>query len=148
VAAPHSSCSRDGLDLKVPETAPSSFLFFGLLPNVMSLNGLTVSAGLKLVPLVLETLVKHYFERLKATPQASATTSSDGVVRDGKHGGSVLDVNLRQEDLLYDQTFTVAKVSIAHVSSSRLGCSARIRGLRGPRVLIIRLWLRFAITCR
>jgi len=114
----------------------------------MSLNGLTVSAGLKLVPLVVETLVKHYFERLKATPQASATTSSDGVVHDGKHGVSALDVNLRQEDLLYDQTFTVAKVSITRVSSPRLGCSSRVHGLCGLRALVICLWLCFAITCR
>lgn len=114
----------------------------------MSLNGLTVSAGLKLVPLVLETLVKHYVERLKATPRASATTSSDGVIHDGKHGGSVLDVNLRKEDLLYDQTFTVAKVSIMRVSSARLGFSACVGGLRGLRALVICLWLCFAITCR
>ena len=112
----------------------------------MSLNGLTVTAGLKLVPLVLETLVKHYFDRFKATHRASAATSSDGVVHDGKHGGSALDVNLRQEDLLYDQTFTVAKVSITRVSSPRLGRSACIRGLRGPRVLVICIWLCFAIT--
>ena len=114
----------------------------------MSLNGLTVSAGLKLVPLILETLVKHYFERLKATPQASATISSDGAVHDGKHSVSALDVNLRQENLLYDQTFVVAKVSITHVSSSRLGCSVRVGGLCDLRALVICLWLCFVITCR
>ena len=81
----------------------------------MSLNGLTGSAGLKLGPLVLETLVKHYFERLKASQKIPATTSSDGVSHEGGRGGSTLNNNLRQEELLYDQAFTIVKVSIARV---------------------------------
>jgi len=93
----------------------------------MPLNGLTVSTGLKLGPLLLETLVKHYFERLKAAHETSATTSSDGIVHDGKQGGSALSANLRQEELLYDQAFILAKVSIT-------------------RVLVICIWLYFAIT--
>ena len=95
----------------------------------MSLNGLTSSAGLKLGPLVLETLVKHYFERLKIP----ATTSSDGVSHDGKQGGSTLNNNLRQEELLYDQAFTIVKVSTAHALSPRLDCRTRVCGLRGSR---------------
>lgn len=79
----------------------------------MSLNGLTSSAGLKLGPLVLETLVKHYFERLKVP----ATTSSDGIAQDGKQSGSTPNNNLRQEELLYDQAFTIVKVSITRVLS-------------------------------
>ena len=81
----------------------------------MSLNGLTGSAGLKLGPLVLETLVKHYFERLKVPQKIPATTSSDGVAHDGGQNGSTLNNNLRQEELLYDQAFTIVKVSIARV---------------------------------
>ena len=77
----------------------------------MSPNSLTGSAGLKLGPLVLETLAKHYFERLKAIHRIPATTSSDGVVHDGKQGGSALNKNLRQEELLYDQAFAIVKVS-------------------------------------
>jgi len=81
----------------------------------MSLNGLTGSAGLKLGPLVLETLVKHYFERLKVSQKIPATTSSDGVAHDAGKDGSMLNNNLRKEELLYDQAFTIVKVSIARV---------------------------------
>lgn len=77
----------------------------------MSLNGLTGSAGLKLGPLVLETLVKHYFERLKTTQKTPVTTSSDGDAHDGSQGRSASNDNLRQEELLYDQAFTIVKVS-------------------------------------
>lgn len=86
----------------------------------MSLNGLTSSAGLKLGPLVLETLVKHYFERLKVSQKIATTPSSDVVAQDGKQGGSALNNNLRQEELLYDQAFTIVKVSGTRVLSSRL----------------------------
>ena len=81
----------------------------------MSLNGLTGSAGLKLGPLVLETLVKHYFERLKVSQKIPATTTTDGVAHDGGKDGSTLNNNLRKEELLYDQAFTIVKVSIACV---------------------------------
>lgn len=80
----------------------------------MSLNGLTGSAGLKLGPLVLETLVKHYFERLKV--KTPATVSSDGVAHDGNQGRPALSNNLRQEELLYDQAFAIVKVSIVRFS--------------------------------
>jgi hypothetical protein len=79
----------------------------------MSLNGLTGSAGLKLGPLVLETLVKHYIERLVA--QKIPTIAVDGVTQDGKQGGST--PNLRREELLYDQAFTIVKVSFVRVHS-------------------------------
>ena len=92
----------------------------------MPLNALTASTGLKLGPLVLETLVKHYYERLKTAHGTSATTSSDGVIHDEKHGGSALSDNLRQEELLYDQAFILSKVSIA-------------------RVLVIRTWPCFSV---
>jgi hypothetical protein len=60
-------------------------------------NTLTGTVGLKVGPLVVETLVKHYFERMRA----SSTTS--------KENGS----NLRQDELLYDQAFNVIKTFMA-----------------------------------
>lgn len=82
----------------------------------MSLNGLTGSAGLKLGPLVLDTLIRHYFERLRSTQKIPATTS-DEAAHDGKRRGSTLNSNLRQEELLYDEAFTIVKVCFAHVPS-------------------------------
>lgn len=79
----------------------------------MSLNGLTGSAGLKFGPLVVETLVKHYLERFIA--QKTPTTTSDGVPKDGKQDESIPNNNLRREELLYDQAFTVVKVSFMPV---------------------------------
>ena len=58
----------------------------------MRVNTLTTQAGLKIGPIVLETLVKHYFDRVKQD------------IRDGK------TTQLRQEELLYDQAFTIIKV--------------------------------------
>jgi len=111
----------------------------------MSLNGLTSSAGLKLGPLVLETLVKHYFERLKVAQKIPATTSSDGVAQDEKQGGSALNNNLRQEELLYDQAFTIVKVSLTRVLSPPLNCRTRACGPRGSRVSPVHLSL--AVLC-
>lgn len=54
-------------------------------------NALTSKVGVTLGPIVLETLVKHYFERLR---------------RGGKG-----TTQLRQDELLYDQAFNVVKVS-------------------------------------
>ncbi|OCH89858.1 alpha/beta-hydrolase [Obba rivulosa] len=55
-------------------------------------NSLTRQAGLKLGPIVLETLVKHYFERiLKDCHEAEGMTQ------------------LRQDELLYDAAFNVVK---------------------------------------
>jgi len=92
----------------------------------MSLNGLTGSAGLKLGPLVLETLVKHYFERLKISQKAPATASSDGATHDETRNGTTLNNNLRQEELLYDQAFNIVKVSATRVIFSRLGRRPRV----------------------
>jgi hypothetical protein len=60
------------------------------------MNALTTQAGLKIGPVVLETLVKHYFERLKRKAQA-----------DNHHN---TDTPLRREELLYDEVFNIAKV--------------------------------------
>ncbi|KDQ50918.1 hypothetical protein JAAARDRAFT_199615 [Jaapia argillacea MUCL 33604] len=62
----------------------------------MPVNTLTGQAGLKLGPVVLETLIKHYFDRLlkddvKVNSDASSMT------------------NLRRDELLYDEAFNIVK---------------------------------------
>jgi hypothetical protein len=59
------------------------------------MNTLTGEAGLKLGPLLLETLLKHYFERLG---QSASQKEQDTTVP------------LRKEDLLYDEAFQIVKV--------------------------------------
>lgn len=81
----------------------------------MSRNGLTNSVVFGLAPLVLGTLVKHYFERLIA--QKIPTTTPDGVSQDGKQAGSPPNHNLRRDELLYDEAFALLKVSFARVRS-------------------------------
>jgi hypothetical protein len=57
-------------------------------------NTLTRKVGASFGPIVLETLVKHYFERLKKeVPDRKQTTK------------------LRRYELLYDQAFNIVKVS-------------------------------------
>ncbi|GJE91355.1 alpha/beta hydrolase [Phanerochaete sordida] len=56
-------------------------------------NALTRQAGIQLGPLLLETLVKHYFDRL--------------VNEDESQGRAM--TKLRQEELLYDEAFNVVK---------------------------------------
>ena len=55
-------------------------------------NSLTREAGLKLGPILLETLVKHYFDRIK------------------KESARVGRTQLRQDELLYDEAFSIVKV--------------------------------------
>lgn len=64
------------------------------------MNSLTRQAGIQLGPLLLETLVKHYFDRL---------------VKEDETQGRVM-TKLRQEELLYDEAFNVVKV-YAHSKS-------------------------------
>ena len=56
-------------------------------------NTLTRNAGFTLGPIILETLVKHYFERLAKESESEDTT------------------RLRKEELLYDEAFNIIKVS-------------------------------------
>ncbi|KAJ7287106.1 alpha beta-hydrolase [Mycena rebaudengoi] len=55
------------------------------------MNSLVTQAGLKLGPVVLETLVRHYFDRIKNKSQ--------------EHKGT----QLRQDELLYDEAFSIIK---------------------------------------
>ena len=57
----------------------------------MPVNTLTRTVGLKVGPLVVETLLKRYLDRVKA-----------------QHGPGM--TRLRQDELLYDATFTIVKV--------------------------------------
>jgi hypothetical protein len=54
-------------------------------------NSLTRKASLKIGPLFLERLVRHYFDRIRKDASASA-------------------IPLRQDELLYDETFSIVKV--------------------------------------
>lgn len=58
------------------------------------MNTLTGEAGLKLGPILLETLLKHYFERLGQRDNGNG------------HGGVV---QLRKDELLYDEAFQIIK---------------------------------------
>jgi acetyl esterase/lipase len=64
-------------------------------------NTLTTQAGLRIGPIVLETLLKHYFERFKSSQNISE--------------GSTL---LRKEELLYDEAFNVVKAFLEAASYS------------------------------
>jgi hypothetical protein len=61
----------------------------------MPLNTLAGEAGLKLGPLLLETLVKHYLERVGPSGQTDEKSAS---------------VQLRKDELLYDEAFQIVKV--------------------------------------
>ena len=65
----------------------------------MPMNSLTREAGIKIGPLLLETLVKHYFERI--IKDNNAEEKGEGVTQ------------LRQDELLYDEAFSIVKVSKA-----------------------------------
>lgn len=62
-------------------------------------NSLTRQAGVKLGPLLLETLVKHYFDRL---------------VKESESQGRAM-TKLRQDELLYDEAFNIVKVRPYHI---------------------------------
>lgn len=65
-------------------------------------NSLTRTAGLQLGPIALDTLFKHYFDRVK----------------NEKAGDGVPLTQLRQDELLYDGAFNIAKVRIGLCSFS------------------------------
>ncbi|RDB24709.1 AB hydrolase superfamily protein C4A8.06c [Hypsizygus marmoreus] len=65
----------------------------------MPVNSLATEASLRVGPVVLETLIKHYFDRIKKT------------ATDGKP-----ITPLRQDELMYDEVFNVVKTFL-HASS-------------------------------
>ncbi|KAJ4483550.1 hypothetical protein J3R30DRAFT_3285414 [Lentinula aciculospora] len=66
----------------------------------MAVSSLTRSVGLRVGPIVLGTLVKHYLEKIKRD-----------LVQESKDKGKEKDalVQLRQDELIYDEIFTVVK---------------------------------------
>ena len=66
-----------------------------LHPTTEMVNTLTRNVGISFGPIILETLVKHYFERLK-----------------GEHHVGKGLTQLRKDELLYDEAFNVIKVPI------------------------------------
>jgi len=65
----------------------------------MPVNALTREAGLRIGPIVLETLVKHYFDRIKNRAEENKAKT-----------------NLRQDELLYDEAFNVVKTFLEAAS--------------------------------
>lgn len=65
-------------------------------------NSLTRTTGLKLGPIALETLLKHYFDRVKKE----------------RAGDDLPFTQLRQDELLYDEAFNIAKARLAVCLSS------------------------------
>ncbi|TDL16124.1 alpha/beta-hydrolase [Rickenella mellea] len=77
-------------------------------------NSLTRTAGLRVGPLVLETLIKHYFDQLVKSKSKS------------KH------VPLRQEELLYDEAFTIVKTFLEASSRHTVEELQRFSNARTP----------------
>lgn len=67
-----------------------------------SVNSLTRSVGLRVGPIVLETLVKHYLEKIKRD-FVQLNTNKDEEKQEL--------VQLRQDELMYDEIFTIVKAS-------------------------------------
>jgi hypothetical protein len=67
-------------------------------------NSLTRQAGVKLGPLLLETLVKHYFDR---------------VVEEDESQGRVM-TKLRKDELLYDEAFNIVKARLYYAPNTDL----------------------------
>lgn len=65
-------------------------------------NTLTGNIGLKAGPIVLETLAKHYLERLR------------------KEGPRQDTVQLRQDELLYDEAFNIIRVCAVLSNGARM----------------------------
>ncbi|KAJ7099552.1 hypothetical protein B0H15DRAFT_820712 [Mycena belliarum] len=90
------------------------------------MNNLTTQAGLKIGPVVLETLVKHYFDRLKTKAPAE-----DNPV-----------TQLRQEELLYDQAFNIVKAFLkvsSYNTVEEVQAFANTRTPSPPWVHVVRL---------
>ncbi|PIL33425.1 hypothetical protein GSI_04047 [Ganoderma sinense ZZ0214-1] len=59
-------------------------------------NALTRKTGLTLGPIIFETLLKHYFDRIAKDHESEEST------------------RLRREELLYDEAFNIAKPGGGH----------------------------------
>ncbi|KAJ7125142.1 Alpha/Beta hydrolase protein [Mycena epipterygia] len=89
------------------------------------MNNLTTQAGLKIGPIVLETLVKHYFDRIK-----HKTREDNPVTR------------LRQDELLYDEAFNIVKAFLnasCYHTVEEVQAFANTRTPSPPWVHVVRL---------
>ena len=85
-------------------------------------NSLTTEAGIKIGPLLLETAVKHYFDRILKDHQSSEKEKGKNFTQ------------LRQDELLYDEAFNIVKVSSISSYSHARGSLIRCRpSLKRPR---------------
>ncbi|KAG5647060.1 hypothetical protein DXG03_001430 [Asterophora parasitica] len=82
----------------------------------MPVNALTTEAGLKVGPVLLDTLIKHYFDRHK-------TTTADGkpITR------------LRQDELMYDEVFNVVKIGQSFLRASSFHTVEDVQGFANMR---------------
>ena len=74
-------------------------------------NALTRKTGLSLGPIIFETLLKHYFDRIAKDHESEEST------------------RLRREELLYDEAFNIIRVRLGHLPHMRANprmCSARV----------------------
>ncbi|KAK7036461.1 hypothetical protein VNI00_011658 [Paramarasmius palmivorus] len=98
----------------------------------MPVNALTRKVGLRVGPVVLETLVKHYFDRIKKDFQQK----EDGKEKDGN------SVQLRQDELLYDEAFNVIKAFLeaaSHHTVEEMQEFSNYRTISPPWVHVVRL---------
>ncbi|KAJ6593444.1 hypothetical protein B0H19DRAFT_1090334 [Mycena capillaripes] len=90
------------------------------------MNSLTTQAGLKIGPIVLETLVKHYFDRLKH----------------GKTQPDTPGTQLRRDELLYDEAFNIVKAFLnaaSYHTVEEVQAFANTRTPSPPWVHVVRL---------
>ncbi|THH33032.1 hypothetical protein EUX98_g1144 [Antrodiella citrinella] len=90
------------------------------------MNSLTREAGIKIGPLLLETAVKHYFER---------------ILKDHHSQGKEI-TRLRQDELLYDEAFNIVKTFLEASTKhtvEELQQFSNMRTLSPPWVHVVRL---------
>jgi len=75
--------------------AKADIVILSALVNVLQMpNSLTRNAGLRLGPVVLETLAKHYFDRIKKEDAQRSKFATQ----------------LHQDELLYHEAFNIVRV--------------------------------------
>ncbi|KAF5382996.1 hypothetical protein D9757_006344 [Collybiopsis confluens] len=90
-------------------------------------NALTRQVGLRVGPIVLETLVKHYIEKLKFG-HAKSDKEEDAMVQ------------LRREELIYDEIFTVAFLEAASLHPvEEVQAFSNTRTISPPWVHVVRV---------
>ncbi|TCD60789.1 hypothetical protein EIP91_009518 [Steccherinum ochraceum] len=94
----------------------------------MHLNSLTREAGIKIGPILLETAVKHYFERILKDRQSEEKGSEN--------------TKLRRDELLYDEAFNIVKTFLEASTKHTVEELQEFSNMRTPSppwVLVVRL---------